>query len=70
MTRVQREGAQAGRVAVVLVVAMIAWLAVQWLGGRLGLPVALAFAADLAALAAFVWSLVETYRIWRARRES
>jgi len=55
---------------VVMAVTMLVWLSAQWLGGRLGWPVALAFVIDLAALAAFAWALVETYRIWRARRES
>ena len=66
----RRDGAQARRVSVVMAVTMLVWLSAQWLGGRLGWPVALAFVIDLAALAAFAWALVETYRIWRARRES
>jgi len=63
-------GRQARIVAVVLAVTMVVWLGAQWLGGQLGWPVRFVFLFDLAALAAFVWALVVTYRIWRARRES
>ena len=48
----------------------VLWLAAQWLGPALGLPGRYAFLFDMAALAAFVWALVVTYRIWRARRDN
>ncbi|MFC7703446.1 DUF5337 domain-containing protein [Plastorhodobacter daqingensis] len=60
---------QARLVAVVLVATMVLWIAAQWLGGRFGWEARFAFLFDLAALAAFVWSLVVTYRIWRRRQE-
>lgn len=56
-------------VAIVLAATMASWLAVQWLGGALGLPGAWVFAADLAALAAFGWALLATHGIWRRRQE-
>ncbi len=56
-------------VAVVIIVTMIVWLGVQWLGGKLGLSFAFAFAFDLAALGAFFWALVMTYQIWRGRQD-
>ena len=55
-------------VALVLVAAMGSWLGLQWLGGAMGWPPGLAFALDLAALAAFAWALAATYGIWRRRR--
>jgi hypothetical protein len=48
---------------------MVAWMAAQWLGGRLGWEARFAFLFDLAALAAFIWAFVVTWRVWRARRE-
>jgi len=55
-------------VAIVLAVVMASWMAAQWLGGQLGLEPRFVFLIDLAALAAFAWSLVNIYWIWRARR--
>ena len=41
------------------------WVLAQWLGPVLGLPGQYAILIDLAALAAFVWAMVVTFRIWR-----
>jgi hypothetical protein len=71
-TRRSEEGAlmRRGRlVALVMAGTMAAWIALQWIGGALGLPIALAIVLDLAALTVFAWALVNTYRIWRRRRE-
>ena len=54
-------------VAVVIAVAMSGWLLVQWLGQHYGWAGKWAFLADLAAIGAFVWSLIVTWRIWRRR---
>jgi hypothetical protein len=62
------EVAQVRLIAVVIAGAMIGWMAVQWLGGRMGWPPKYVLLADLAALAVFVWALVATYRVWRKRR--
>lgn len=59
---------QARLVAIVLAVTMVLWMGAQLLGGQLGLETRFAFLFDLAAIAAFVWALVVTYRIWRGRR--
>ncbi len=59
---------QARMVAIVIAVTMIAWVGVQWLGKEMGWAGRYAFLFDLAALAAFFWSLVVTYQIWRKRR--
>lgn len=61
---------QARLVAVVIAVTMLVWVAAQALGGRMGLPARYAFLVDFAALAAFVWALVVTFRLWRARRNN
>ena len=55
-------------VALVIAGAMIGWMGFQYLGGRMGWPPKYIFLGDLAALAAFVWALVATYRIWRKRQ--
>ncbi len=61
---------QARLVSVVLAVTMILWMGAQWLGGQIGLETRYAFLFDMAAMAAFVWALIVTTRIWRARRNS
>ena len=45
-------GRQARMVSIVIAVAMVLWLAAQWLGPALGLPGRYAFLFDMAALAA------------------
>ena len=57
-------------VAVVITVAMVFWMGAQWLGGRIGLQTKYVFLFDLATLAAFVWAMINTYQIWRTRRDS
>ena len=54
-------------VAIVIAVAMCLWLLVQGLGSYYGWAGEWAFLADLAAIGAFVWSLIVTWRIWRRR---
>ena len=69
MTRPGREDMALARdarlVAVVIAATMMLWLGAQWLGGRAGWDSRYVFLFDLAALAAFVWALVATWRIWR-----
>lgn len=62
-----RDGGQMRLAAVVIAVAMVVWLGVQWLGGQYGWAAKWAYLADLAAIGAFVWSLLVTWRIWRRR---
>lgn len=59
---------QARLVGIVLAATIILWMGAQFLGGQLGLETRFVFLFDLAAIAAFVWSLVVTYQIWRGRR--
>jgi hypothetical protein len=49
---------------------MAVWLVAQNLGARMGWDGRVALVFDFAALAAFIWTLVETYRIWRQRRDN
>jgi hypothetical protein len=63
-----RRARQARLVGIVLAATIILWMGAQFLGGQLGLETRFVFLFDLAAIAAFVWSLVVTYQIWRGRR--
>ena len=61
---------QARLVAIVIAATMVLWMGAQLLGSSLGWPPRFVFLFDLAALAAFVWALIVTYRIRRARRNN
>ncbi len=63
---IARKGRTAGLV-IALTVAI--WVAAQWVGPALGVPLRWAFLVDFAALAALFWALVVTYQIWRARQD-
>jgi len=56
---------QARFAAFVIAGTMMLWMGAQWLGGRLGWETRYAFLFDLAAGAAFIWTLAVTFRIWR-----
>ena len=49
--------------SIVIVVAMLSWMAISWLGGAIGLPERYAFLADLAALAAFAFAFINAQPI-------
>lgn len=55
--------------SIVIVVAMIGWMLVNFFGGKMGLPARFAFLADFAAMAAFAWSLIVLFKVWRQRQE-
>lgn len=63
-------GAQARLAATVMAGTMLLWMGAQWLGGTLGWEARYVFLFDLAALAAFFWALVVTWRIWQRRRDN
>ena len=65
----QRVSGQTRLVAVVLAGTMLLWMAVQVVGSEMGWDPRFVFLFDFAALAAFLWALVVTYQIWRARRD-
>lgn len=69
MTREQEQAQQLQmrRIAIVMAVAGVLWLAMQWLGPRLGLAGEYAFLIDLAAIGAFIWALVLAVSLWRRR---
>ena len=62
-----KDAGQMRLAAIVIAVAMLGWLLVQALGKEYDWAGKWAFLADLAAIAAFVWSLIVTWRIWRRR---
>ena len=57
-------------VAVVIAVAMVLWMGAQWIGLQIGLQPRFAFLFDAVTLAVFVWAMINTYQIWRTRRDS
>lgn len=59
---------QARLVGVVMAVAIVAWVTLGWLGREFGWDPRYAFLIDFSALAAFGWSLIVTFRIWRHRK--
>lgn len=59
---------QARLAALVLAGAMVLWMGAQFLGGQLGWPVRFVFLFDMLAGAAFVWTMVVTWRLWRSRQ--
>ena len=63
-----KRAARARTVGIVLAGTMIMWMGAQWLGGYFGWETRYVFLFDLAAIAAFLWSMVVTYQIWRGRR--
>lgn len=60
------DGGRSGRiVAIVIAVTGILWVGLNWAGSVMGWDGSYAILFDLAALAAFFWALVATWRIWR-----
>ena len=68
----EAEGAAQARaarqVAVVIAATMILWIGGQWIGRDRGWEARYVFLFDFAAIAAFIWALVATWRIWRRQR--
>jgi len=64
-----QQKAQLRLASIVILVAMLGWMLVNFLGGKLGLPTRFAFLADFAAMAAFAWSLIVLFKVWRQRQE-
>jgi hypothetical protein len=65
----RRQARRARTVAIVLCATMVLWLVAQWIGGRLGWATRWVFLLDLAALAAFLWAMIVTVGLWRARKD-
>ena len=64
-----QQKAQTRLASIVILVAMVGWMLISFLGGKLGLPMRFAFLADFAAMAAFAWALIVLFKVWRQRRE-
>ena len=56
------------RVALVIAGTMVLWLLLQLIGAQYGWPLRYALLVDMAAMAGFIWALIVTYQLWRARR--
>ena len=63
-----RTAKQAKLVAIVLVATMVLWMGANFIGAEQGLPARWLFLFDFAALGAFIWALIVTIGIWRARQ--
>lgn len=61
---------QMRQVALVIAGATLLWLILGEIGRQYGWEARFAFLIDLAALAAYVWALAVTWRLWRKRRET
>lgn len=59
---------QARLAALVIAATGVLWMLGNYLGGRIGLAGRYAFLLDFAALAAFIWALVVTWRVFRRRQ--
>ncbi|SFI74937.1 DUF5337 domain-containing protein [Albimonas pacifica] len=59
--------AQTRLASIVIVVAMLLWMALSFLGGELGIPLRFAFLLDMLCLAALGWALVTLFLVWRRR---
>lgn len=62
------DAVQGRRVALVIIGAMLGWMGLQWLGGQMGWPAKYILLADFSAAAAFIWSMMAAWRIWRRRQ--
>ncbi len=56
---------QARQAALVMAVAIVGWVVLGWIGRDYGWDPRYAFLIDFAALAAFAWALIVTFRVWR-----
>lgn len=69
MAPTQNNGSfEARLIAVVIALAALLWLGVEYLGGQMNWPPKFVFLADLSAGAAFLWAMIATYRLWRKRQ--
>ncbi|MFC3117985.1 DUF5337 domain-containing protein [Jhaorihella thermophila] len=61
--------ARGRQIAVVIAATMVLWLAANALGPMLGLPGRYALLFDLAAIAGFIYALVNILQLWRMRQD-
>ncbi|MCE8537566.1 DUF5337 domain-containing protein [Ruegeria pomeroyi] len=64
--------ARKGRhIALVIAVTMVLWLVLSmFIGPALGLPGRYALLIDFAALAGFIYAVINIYQLWRLRQDS
>ncbi|OOY21362.1 hypothetical protein BMI86_01965 [Thioclava sp. DLFJ5-1] len=55
------------RAALIIAVATILWLLLQWIGQQQGWSAQVALIGDLAAIAAYIYALALVWRIWRRK---
>ena len=65
MSDEEAKAAKSRTASLVCAAAAIFWVLAQWLGPVLGMPGQYAILIDLVVLAAFVWSMIVTYRLRR-----
>jgi hypothetical protein len=63
-------GRRARVTSLVIAGTMLLWIAMQFVGPKIGLPGRYALLFDMAAMAALIWALVVTIQIRRARRDN
>jgi uncharacterized integral membrane protein len=63
-----QNSAEARLIAVVICLAVVLWMGVEYLGAQMSWPVRYVFLADLFAGAAFIWAMIATVRLWRKRQ--
>jgi len=63
-------GRKGRMIGLVIAGTMVLWIAMQWIGPKLGLPGRYALLFDFAALAALIWAMVGINQMRRARRAS
>ena len=63
-----QNSAEARLIAVVICLAVVLWMGVEYLGAQLNWPVRYIFLADLFAGAAFIWAMIAAVRLWRRRQ--
>jgi hypothetical protein len=61
---------QGRQVALVIAGTMLVWLLAQVIGPQVGLAGRYAILIDLLALAAFAWSMIVIFQIWRKRQDN
>lgn len=64
----KREAAEGRMIAVVMVLAAVLYVGTEALGSYMNWPPKFIFLADLSAAAAFIWTMIASYRLWRKRK--
>jgi len=54
--------------SIVILVTMVGWMGMSWLGGQMNWPTRYAFLVDFSAVAALIWALVVLFQVWRSRQ--